>query len=219
MGEVMLSTELPGSDAAGRSRFERALASRRWEPVRGHAGLFVCHFEHGFIAEVRRIVHQDLIAAVASARCPRFRAAHVWSAPGHVSLSAGTAPGLGTPGTRTARRVWTDGGEPVGPVADVLLRASLDRADPGAAAAFLRALGRRGWIAIEGLPLTLRHPFDLGMFEPIASRVAEDLNYAAAPSGRSDWRAVFAQSTWDHTRLEGPPPAREIRPLPWDRDR
>ena len=213
MGEVMLSVELAGANHARRQAFHQALQGRRWEPVADLAGVYVCHFEHGFIGEVRRIVHQDVFAAGQRSRVQRWRAAHVWSAAGHERLDDLQREDERASIRRAgrAREVWTDGGEPVGPIADVLLVLSPPK-NPRPVA---DALAARGWQRVPDFAATFRHRFDLGMFEPLGPRIAADVRAAGPTSGLGAWAA----STFDCERIQGPPQPREVRTLPWDTER
>ncbi len=208
MGEVMLTVEL--EDAAARRALAAALAERRWAPIEGIESTFHCHFENGFIDEVRRIVAEDVRASAQQAGPKtKWRAAHVWSAVSHRVLSAG-APVDPAPEGRAD--VWCDGERPVGPTAEVMV--ALARGER--TAAWRDALTTLSWRPIAGVPSALTHAFDLAMFAPIEPLVRRDLDRAARTAGVAEWRAAWSQSTWEHALIEGPLPARDVRPLPWD---
>ena len=216
MGEVLLSIELEDADEARRRAFDDALAERRWRATDSIPSTFTCYFENGFMDQVRRIVAADVLESARRADIGRWHAAHVWSATEHTVLrssdptspSGGAARGRGT--------IWTDGGDPVGPVADVMISVALPEADDAKSRAFEEALTALHWRPLPPLRLAFVHQLDLGMFEPIGARVVEDLRAAAQLAGLDEWQAVWSASTWEHTRLEGPPPPRKMRALPWD---
>ncbi|MBX3271179.1 MAG: hypothetical protein KF729_13010 [Sandaracinaceae bacterium] len=210
MGEVLLSVDVGDASPASARAFADALGRRRYRRVEGVPGAYACHFEHGFVDEVRRIVAHDLRAAAEEASVSAWRAAHAWSAAGHaLARAADVAPRAeGDAGGAP----WADGAAPVGPLADVLLLLGVAPQDE---APLARALVARGWARADGLGAALVHRYDLGMFAPLEARVRRDVVAAAAEARVAAWAAAWCASSFEHTVVEGEP-ARVARRLPWD---
>lgn len=218
MGEVLLVTQLHDADEEERRAFADALGDRRWHPIAELPSSFACHFEGGFMDQVRRIVSADVHEAARRAGVGRWHAAHVWSATEPTIVRASEVTMAPPRATAPGGATWTDGGAPVGPVADVLITVAID--DPDAdERAFAEALVELRWRSLAPLELSFVHSYDLGMFQPIEQRVLHDLCAAAERSKVGAWRAAWSASTWEHTQIDGPRPPRTVRPLPWDENR
>ena len=199
MGEVLLSVDVGDASPERARAFAAALARRRYRGVRGVPGAYACHFEHGFVDEVRRIVAHDLRASGEEAGVEGWRAAHAWSAlgarrvraTGPAGRRAGRRGGRGR-GPEAAPPPWAVRPEPVGPLADVMVALSLSRPD---AEPLVRALEARGWERADDVAGVLVRRYDLGMFDPLEERVRRDLRAAAAQAGRREWTAAWCAST------------------------